>query len=178
MIGKSYSAVVQWQVAVENPPALKAIIVRSANDDVYTEWVYPGGCLRPYMFDSYSAHMNTWNLAPPDPDVVGEQWETLWKRGSRTAPRGESATSPIRSRAVWKDARCLPIMASEMRRMVIGDGPTAIPPRCCGLSKTCNAPRKRGRPLGPLVWRGNPVAVPGATSGHSADLSPGGLTTG
>jgi putative CocE/NonD family hydrolase len=79
MIGKSYSAVVQWQVAVQAPPALKAIIVRSANDDVYTEWVYPGGCLRPYMFDTYSSVMNACNFAPPDPDVVGERWREIWQ---------------------------------------------------------------------------------------------------
>ena len=41
MIGKLYGAVVQWQVAVQRPPALKAIVVRSANDDVYTEFHQP-----------------------------------------------------------------------------------------------------------------------------------------
>ena len=45
MIGKSYGAVVQWQVAVQRPPALKAIVVRSANDDVYTGFTNPGGLL-------------------------------------------------------------------------------------------------------------------------------------
>ena len=89
MIGKSFSAVVQWQVAVQAPPALKAIIVRSANDDVYTEWVYPGGCLRPYMFDSYSGNMNAWNFAPPDPDVVGDRWYEIWQeRLQQSAPWG------------------------------------------------------------------------------------------
>src|SRR5580704_15272175 len=57
MVGKSYGAVVQWQVAVQNPPHLKAIIVRSANDDVYTEWTNPGGAIRPYMFDLYGPLM-------------------------------------------------------------------------------------------------------------------------
>ena len=79
MLGKSFGAVVQWQVAVQRPKALKAILVRSANDDVYTEWVYPGGSLRPYMFDTYSATMNTYNFAPPDPDIVGDRWQEIWQ---------------------------------------------------------------------------------------------------
>ena len=104
MIGKSFSAVVQWQVAVQNPPALKALIVRSANDDVYTEWVYPGGCLRPYMFDSYSTTMNCWNFAPPDPDVVGEEWEALWQeRLEKNAPWGIGYLSNPLQGPYWQE---------------------------------------------------------------------------
>jgi hypothetical protein len=78
MFGKSYSAVVQWTVAVQNPEHLKAIAVRSANDDVYTEWTNPGGSIRPYMFESYAPLMTAMNFAPPDIDVVGEKWADLW----------------------------------------------------------------------------------------------------
>lgn len=79
MLGKSYSAVVQWQVAVQNPPALKAIIVRSANHDVYEDWTNPGGAIRPYMFESYGPLMTAFNLAPPDIDIVGDKWSDLWQ---------------------------------------------------------------------------------------------------
>ena len=79
MLGKSYSAVVQWQVAVQNPLALKAIIVRSANHNVYTDWTNPGGAIRPYMFESYGPLMAAYNLAPPDIDIVGEKWSDLWQ---------------------------------------------------------------------------------------------------
>ena len=78
MLGKSYSAVVQWQVAVQNPPALKAIIVRSANQDVYEDWTNPGGAIRPYMFESYGPLMTAFNLAPPDIEIVGDKWSDLW----------------------------------------------------------------------------------------------------
>ena len=78
MFGKSYGAVVQWQVAVQNPPHLKAIIVRSANDDVYTEWTNPGGVIRPYMFESYAPIMAAFNFAPPDIDLVGNKWTEIW----------------------------------------------------------------------------------------------------
>jgi predicted acyl esterase len=78
MIGKSYSAVVQWQVAVQRPPALKAIVVRSANDDVYTEFTNPGGCIRPWIFENYAPLMNALNFAPPDPTLVGDRFAEIW----------------------------------------------------------------------------------------------------
>ena len=87
MIGKSYGAVVQWQVAVQQPPALKAIVVRSANDDVYTGFTNPGGCIRPWMFEYYAPLMNALNFAPPDPALVGNKWATIWaERLERSAP--------------------------------------------------------------------------------------------
>ena len=104
MIGKSYSAVVQWQVAVQAPPHLKAIIVRSANDNVYTEWTYPGGVLRPYMFDSYSALMNTYNFSPPDPDIVGEKWSEIWQqRLENSQPWGIGYLSNQLDGPYWQD---------------------------------------------------------------------------
>jgi hypothetical protein len=78
MIGKSYGAVVQWQVAVQRPPALKAIVVRSANDDVCTEFNNPGGCFRPWMFENYAPLMNALNFAPPDPALVGPRFASIW----------------------------------------------------------------------------------------------------
>ena len=87
MYGKSYSAVVQWQIATRNPPHLKTIIVRSSNDDVYTEWTNPGGAIRPYMFESYAAIMNAFNFAPPDSAMTKERWAAIWKeRLDRSEP--------------------------------------------------------------------------------------------
>jgi uncharacterized protein len=78
MIGKPYGAVVQWQVAVQRPPALKAIVVRPANDDVYTGFTNPGGCIRPWMFECYAPLMNALNFAPPDPALVGDRFAAIW----------------------------------------------------------------------------------------------------
>jgi predicted acyl esterase len=79
MWGMSYGGVVQWQVGVQNPPHLKALIVGSSNDTVYGDWVYPGGSLRPYMFDTFSPLMTGNNFAPPDPEIVGTRWAELWQ---------------------------------------------------------------------------------------------------
>ena len=109
MIGKSYGAVVQWQVAVQNPPHLKAVIVRSANDDVYTEWTYPGGALRPYMFDSYSPLMTAWNFSPPDPDIVGEKWSAIWQeRLDKSRPWGIGYIAHPLGGPYWRERSLAP----------------------------------------------------------------------
>jgi hypothetical protein len=163
MIGKSYSAVVQWQVAVQNPTALKAIIVRSANDDVYTEWVYPGGCLRPYMFDSYSANMNTWNFAPPDPVVAGENWEELWhERLERNAPWGIGYIANPLQGAYWRDRS----LSADYERVkcavfVVGGWSDCYPTALLRAYENLNCPKKAM--VGPWGhWYGEEsVAVPG-----------------
>src|SRR6266567_8861912 len=89
MWGMSYGGVVQWQVGVQNPPHLKALVVGSSNDTVYDDWVYPGGSLRPYMFDTFSPMMTANNFAPPDPEVVGDKWAEMWQeRLDNNAPWG------------------------------------------------------------------------------------------
>jgi putative CocE/NonD family hydrolase len=78
MWGFSYSGVDQWQVGEQNPPHLKTLIVGSANTDVYLDWNYPGGVLRPWMFFSYSPDMLASNFAPPNLDMVGTKWAEIW----------------------------------------------------------------------------------------------------
>ena len=104
MTGISYGGVVQWQVAVQNPPHLKTVIVRSANDSVYTEWVYPGGALRPYMYDTYSPLMTAYNFAPPDPALVGEKWSEIWQtRLENNQPWGIGYISHPTEGPYWQD---------------------------------------------------------------------------
>ncbi|MCY3775651.1 MAG: CocE/NonD family hydrolase [Candidatus Aminicenantes bacterium] len=79
MMGISYGGVVQWQVAKQAPPSLKAIIVRSGNDDNYTEFIYPGGVLRPFVMWWYAPQMTAMNFAPPDPELTGEKWSAIWE---------------------------------------------------------------------------------------------------
>ncbi|ARP84891.1 CocE/NonD family hydrolase [Bordetella genomosp. 9] len=78
MIGKSYGATVQWQVAGKAPPHLKAIIVRSGSNDMYEDTAYPGGCRRPWRFEFFAPNMNAYNFAPPDPALVGAHWSRIW----------------------------------------------------------------------------------------------------
>jgi predicted acyl esterase len=109
MIGKSYGAVVQWQVAVQRPPALKAIVVRSANDDVYTGFTNPGGCIRPWMFEYYAPLMNALNFAPPDPALVGDRWAAIWaERLEHSAPWSLGYIRNTLHGAYWRDQSLAP----------------------------------------------------------------------
>ncbi|HTK00666.1 MAG TPA: CocE/NonD family hydrolase [Bordetella sp.] len=78
MIGKSYGATVQWQVAGKAPPHLKAIIIRSGSNDMYEDTAYPGGCRRPWRFEFFAPNMNAYNFAPPDPHLTGPDWSRIW----------------------------------------------------------------------------------------------------
>lgn len=109
MWGMSYGGVVQWQVGVQNPPHLKTLVVGSSNDDVYLDWTYPGGSLRPYMFDSFSPLMTARNFAPPDIDVVGERWSDLWKlRLEKNIPWGIGFISNQVNGSYWTDRSLQP----------------------------------------------------------------------
>jgi predicted acyl esterase len=78
MMGKSYGATVQWQVAGRKPPSLKAIIVRSGSNDMYEDTAYPGGCRRPWRFEFFAPNMAAYNFAPPDPLLTGPRWAAIW----------------------------------------------------------------------------------------------------
>ena len=80
MCGISYGGVVCWQVAMQAPPHLKAIIVRSGTDDAYTDWTYPGGSPRPFCFEQYAPQMTAQNFAPPNPELCGERWAEIWEQ--------------------------------------------------------------------------------------------------
>jgi uncharacterized protein len=109
MIGKSYGAVVQWQVAVQRPPALKAIVVRSANDDVYTGFTNPGGCIRPWMFEYYAPLMNALNFSPPDPALVGNRWDAIWaERLQSSAPWSLGYIRNTLHGPYWRDQSLVP----------------------------------------------------------------------
>jgi len=163
MIGKSYGAVVQWQVAVQNPPALKAVIVRSANDDVYTEWVYPGGCLRPYMLDTYSPLMNVYNFAPPDPEIVGERWHALWQeRLEKSGPWGASYVSQSLQGDYWQSrSLSLDYQRVKCAAFVVAGWSDCYPTALLRAFEKLNCPKKAL--VGPWGhWYGEePVAVPG-----------------
>jgi putative CocE/NonD family hydrolase len=80
MWGSSYGGVDTWQVAAQNPPHLKAVIVRSGTEDVYGDWTYPGGVPRTlYTLGHYAPLMMARNFAPPDPELTGEKWAEIWE---------------------------------------------------------------------------------------------------
>jgi len=78
MMGKSWGGFNSLQVAARQPPELKAIITVCSTDDRYADDAhYMGGCLLNENLTWGSALMN-FNAYPPDPELVGERWRTMW----------------------------------------------------------------------------------------------------
>ena len=81
MWGTSYSGFNSLQMAVERPPALKAICAIYATDDRWTDDVHwRGGALRLVDLVDYCHYMTAMNVLPPVPAVWGEDWADEWQR--------------------------------------------------------------------------------------------------
>lgn len=82
MFGASYGGFVCYQVAMQQPPHLKAIIPMYATDDRYTDDChYRGGLFRHYYdFALYGAWMVAMNASPPYPEYSGAAWADIWEQ--------------------------------------------------------------------------------------------------
>jgi predicted acyl esterase len=79
MYGVSYGGFNSIQVAMERPPALKAIVPIFATDDRYTDDVhYYGGARKQLDVIDYPLYMVCMNALPPVPSLAGEGWRDLW----------------------------------------------------------------------------------------------------
>lgn len=80
MYGTSYSGFNSIQVAMERPPALKAIIPIFATDDRYADDIhYFGGVLKALDVVDYPAYMTAMNALPPVPALAGSDWREKWE---------------------------------------------------------------------------------------------------
>ncbi len=88
MYGTSYSGFNCIQLAMERPPALRAIIPIYATDDRYADDVhYFGGALKAVDVVDYPTYMIAMNALPPVPSVYGDGWREEWERRvARTEP--------------------------------------------------------------------------------------------
>jgi len=78
MMGISWSGFNALQIAAQRPSALRAIVTVCSTDDLYVDNMhYMGGCL---LADNLSeaTTMFSVNTCPPDPEIVGEQWRSMW----------------------------------------------------------------------------------------------------
>ncbi len=82
MYGISYSGFTAIQVAIHQPPHLKAIVPMYATDDRYTDDCHytPGANMRMYYdVGSYGGWMVAMNALPPIPELVGPRWAKTWQ---------------------------------------------------------------------------------------------------
>ncbi|HEY3887856.1 MAG TPA: CocE/NonD family hydrolase [Caulobacteraceae bacterium] len=86
MRGLSWGGINTLQIAARNPPALKAIMPMGCLDDRYTDDAhYIGGALGHTNFQ-WGIGFKLVMAGPPDPDVVGEAWEAMWRARLEAAP--------------------------------------------------------------------------------------------
>ncbi len=78
MQGISWGGFNSLQVAAMRPSALKAIITICSTVDRYADDIhYKGGCLLAENF-GWSANMLSYSSRPPDPVLVGDDWDAIW----------------------------------------------------------------------------------------------------
>ncbi len=78
MIGISWGGFNALQIAARKPPQLRAVIAVAATDDRYADDVhYKGGSLLNDNL-SWASTMFAYNSLPPDPQLVGDRWRTMW----------------------------------------------------------------------------------------------------
>jgi putative CocE/NonD family hydrolase len=86
MRGLSWGGINTLQVAARNPPALMAIMPMGCLDDRYTDDAhYIGGALGHTNFQ-WGVGFKVVMAGPPDPAVVGEAWEVMWRERLESTP--------------------------------------------------------------------------------------------
>ncbi len=86
MRGLSWGGINTLQIAARRPPALKAIMPMGCLDDRYTDDAhYIGGALGHTNFQ-WGIGFKLVMAGPPDPLVVGEAWEAMWKARLEATP--------------------------------------------------------------------------------------------
>ncbi len=104
MIGISWGGFNGLQVAARRPPQLRAVISLCSTDDRYADDVhYLGGCLLADEMLPWASTMLAINALPPDPQVVGPGWRTMWfDRLENTPPFIDAWMKHQRRDAYWK----------------------------------------------------------------------------
>ncbi len=77
-IGISWGGITGLQLAQRSPKALKTIVVLGATDQrYYDDAGYYMGCMVGQTL-GWAAIMFGYNTRPPDPELAGENWKSLW----------------------------------------------------------------------------------------------------
>lgn len=87
MWGISYGGFTAIQVALLQPPSLKAIVPMYATDDRYTDDVhYLGGCVTASELCQYAVGMVGMNVMPPKPEYWRGDWANAWRARLEQTP--------------------------------------------------------------------------------------------
>ena len=109
MYGTSYSGFNSIQLAMERPPALKAIIPIFATDDRFGDDVhYFGGARKQLDLVDYPTYMVAMNALPPVPSIFGDGWREEWERrvAEHRAVGASTGSSTNASTTTGSSVRC------------------------------------------------------------------------
>ena len=85
-IGISWGGITGLQLAQRSPKALKTIITLGSTDQrYYDDGSYYMGCMVGQTL-GWGAIMFGYNSRPPDPELVGDNWQTLWHERLEKTP--------------------------------------------------------------------------------------------
>ena len=88
MWGISWGGFSSLQAAMARPPELKAIVAAHATHDRFASDVhYVGGSLHAAEQADWPGMMVAYNGLPPDPDIVGQRWMTMWRDRLERTPQ-------------------------------------------------------------------------------------------
>ncbi|EFL88236.1 CocE/NonD family hydrolase [Ahrensia sp. R2A130] len=80
MQGISWGGFNSLQVAALRPPALKAIITICSSADRFADDIHThGGCQLVENW-GWASQMLSYNSRPPDPSLVGDDWQGIWRK--------------------------------------------------------------------------------------------------
>ena len=86
MMGISWGGFNGLQIAARQPQALKAVITLCSTDDRYADDIhYKGGAMLMENI-GWAATMFSYSTAPPDPQLVGDDWLGMWKNRLENMP--------------------------------------------------------------------------------------------
>ena len=86
MRGISWGGINTLQIAARNPPALKAIMPMACCDNRFTDDAhFIGGALGHTNFQ-WGAAFKGVMAGPPDPEIVGADWERMWRERLEATP--------------------------------------------------------------------------------------------
>ena len=78
MFGKSWSGFSGLIAALRAPGALKAVIANHCGDDRYNQGLHYAGGIPNNENVWWRCTMLTFNVRPPDPEIVGDRWREMW----------------------------------------------------------------------------------------------------
>ena len=146
MWGISYGGFTAIQVAMLQPPHLKAIFPVYATDDRYTDDVhYIGGCLVVSELAQYAVSQVAMNALPPKPEYAGSDWAQQWRaRLEQTPPWTLEWLRRQTDGPYWRQGSLAPdSSASPAPSTTWAAGTTATPTPCCACRNA--APTRRAR---------------------------------